>query len=935
MRTAKRLFVFAIYVFTALSLTFSSSPIAVRAMSQPVGFPTLTAETDTSLYLPVIRKPASDWTMAGANPERTSWVSEQVDGSLNPIWYKQFEAYIPLRVQIITAYSTLYVATSAGLYALDSNSGAQKWVYPTAMPLGDSPTVDGLAVYVGGLDHKLHAIDALTGKGLWQFEAGNGFTTNPLVVGGVVYAGNRDGYFYAIHAQGTQVGQLAWKYKTDGPIDYSAAYKDGVIFFASNDSYAYALNAQTGALVWKSDKLPGSGFHAWWPVVYRDWVIFAGSTNYRPYIAPGIRTFETGADLVDVYKNYQTDPRGTPIGPVGQAAGDWVAKTCTIDTSRPTVTSNGASVPVTEYLETKPWRRTYFVLNRYTGKEYTTDFDHDGKPEYAPVLWQGTHDGNRYPPIVGNDGVIYQANNYMSSAYIAGGQVTGWEIGTPYISIISKDWKAVDEPYAYSAGGNRIYWNHVGDRGSGSYDISIPNPIFPPDLGSGPGYCSDANRNTQREILYFNYDLNSRIPGYYTRYTNSTAYSQFGGADGAYGYHGEQNPPIPYQGKLYMHRSNAVIAFGPTTASPVKLPMALKASSTSVTVQSPTLDQLKARLAQEVQKMVTAGHLRPGYVNSGQLVYDGSYNCGYNNQYSIGDYWSNPSETLYTLLRARPLLSDPLKTAVDNYIKSEFAAYPPYQITHIGWKDGAAREAFIDPPEVVEGRKTYLPLTEEAGFAGWSYNPFGFYAMWKYAAAFLNQTEAQNLFNASKGRLRYPPPADSYLEANPQVFNAYIAGYWGYLELQNLAYGVRDAGILSQRDRLLSLRASTFSKDLPDTQPTKEINYCRGLNLTRNFFYLVPEVGQYLHDHSLSQVQQALTEYNQIAPFWFVASFDAVYGEGVKSPLYNYHSLFQAKALVLQEPLDELAKYVDVPGVAVGDLFYIDNLISAIQAVNN
>jgi outer membrane protein assembly factor BamB len=91
---------------------------------------------------------------------------------------------------------------------------------------------------------------------LWKFDAGGGFSTNPLVVNGIVYIGSRDGYFYAIYAEGPQAGKLFWKYKTDGPIDYSAAYQDGVIYFASNDSYAYALNAQSGNLVWKSAKLP-------------------------------------------------------------------------------------------------------------------------------------------------------------------------------------------------------------------------------------------------------------------------------------------------------------------------------------------------------------------------------------------------------------------------------------------------------------------------------------------------------------------------------------------------------------------------------------------------------------------------------------------------------------------------------------------------------
>jgi serine/threonine-protein kinase len=79
---------------------------------------------------------------------------------------------------------------------LDAVSGAEKWVFPTELPLGHSPTVHQQVVYVGGFDHKIYAIHALTGNLLWTFEAGAGFDTNPLVVQGMVLP-VVDGYFYA------------------------------------------------------------------------------------------------------------------------------------------------------------------------------------------------------------------------------------------------------------------------------------------------------------------------------------------------------------------------------------------------------------------------------------------------------------------------------------------------------------------------------------------------------------------------------------------------------------------------------------------------------------------------------------------------------------------------------------------------------------------
>ncbi len=185
---------YPIYRLCILFILFLGTTFVTYAQSLPeVGG---TAVTDWS----------TSWSMAGANPQRTSWTAEEVRGSLDPLWYKPFEPYIPQRVQIVAANNLLYVATSAGLYALDAATGSTAWVYPTEMPLGHSPTIANGVAYVGGFDHKLHAINALTGAGIWTFEAGAGFQTNPLVVNGLVLAGNRDGTFYAIYADGASAG---------------------------------------------------------------------------------------------------------------------------------------------------------------------------------------------------------------------------------------------------------------------------------------------------------------------------------------------------------------------------------------------------------------------------------------------------------------------------------------------------------------------------------------------------------------------------------------------------------------------------------------------------------------------------------------------------------------------------------------------------------
>jgi hypothetical protein len=59
---------------------------------------------------------------------------------------------------------------------------------------------------------------------------------------------------------------------------------------------------------------------------------------------------------------------------------------------------------------------------------------------------------------------------------------------------------------------------------------------------------------------------------------------------------------------------------------------------------------------------------------------------------------------------------------------------------------------------------------------------------------------------------------------------------------------------------------------------------------------------------------------------------EAAYNENVMQPLYDYQALFAAKALIFEHSQQDLARYLDVPAFARGDLFYIQNLIYTIEA---
>ena len=899
-------------IFLSFFLTTTNTS---DARSNTSGNNQASPDAPESLFLPLIAyfKSNTDWSTVAGNPQRTSWIPQEVrgdipSGSFHVLWYRPIQAYIPQNVQIIASNDILYISTARGLYALDANSGNIKWRFDTELPLGNSPTVQGNTVYVGGYDRKIHALNATTGAHLWAYSGAQaGYSTNPLVVNGLVIAGNRDGYMYAIGAQGTsKQGQLVWKYKTGGPILITAAYKNGVIYFAANDNYAYALEASSGALRWKSQKLLGDGYQSYWPVLFtdpvtkNDLVIFSGASGYRYAIGPG----DYSVPDEDLFQSSNT------LGPQVVLNDAWARGKTIIDYSRVTeyYENNPSSVPNLH----KPWRREFIILNASNGTEYTFDSDHDGYPEYAPILSFATNSGNNYPPVVGNDGLLYFSNLLYKNGI---GRIMGWRVGTKYLAL-SNNQGADAEPQALSSAGNLMFRSICCDRVGDWFDITNPN--------------------ITGLIWHYGYPLSDLTPDYDTMWwflslDLERLYGNYGNVNGIYHNHGDQNPVVAHNGKYFIHRSNAIIAFGSGNVYG-KLPL-LSTNKVIDTVQTPSLDDLKTRLEDQVSKIVAAGHLRPGYYNAGQ----------FNESYpELVDYFDNPGDTIYTLSNAYPYLSPDLQLQTKTYLKSEFQAYfDPVMYSHIGWADGVGREAMPLPPEV----QNDLPNHPKNTWAGYGcscqYPQQNLYAMWKYALIFPG--DAARIYELAKSKLEVPVPSVSHggipinvwFAQSPFEVNAYIAGYVGFLKLQEMAGKTSDdsqlrLAVTNELNRLLQYRANTFSKDTYYTGVN--LYQRRTLNVARNFMILVPELGDYLHDNALAKVQAAINEYNDVGAYWFVSRYNASIGESAMQNLYDYPAMFQAKAYILKEPRDQLTKYLDAPAFERGDLFYIQNLIASIEA---
>ena len=869
------------------------------------------------------------WPMAGANVERTSSVAAGVnpraESNFGVKWYRPIEAYIGQHVQLIAARDKIYAATAKGLYALEMTTGNLAWRFDTELPLGHSPTVDGDRIFVGGFDKRVYGLNADTGALLWTFEGANGgFSTNPVVIDNQVLLGSRDGYFYSINRDN---GSLNWQYPPAGqnplgPILYSAAYKDGKVYFAANDNYGYAVNISDGSLAWRSQKLPGDGYQAYWPVVYENYVIFSAASPYVEGGTPGAHSIPDGGYGFDYAKTIQRDD----IYPNGK--------------------DRVAGADVAQYLERKPWRRGVILINTSNGQEYTIDTDGDGNPEYAPFLYAGTKSGNRYPPLVINGEIFAQSMSQSLSGWsISRGSLARWTPGGTGVDYVGSS-HAIDEPFADSAAGNIVYTNLCCDRVGGFYEV---------DGGSSGTLWSYSNSLETVALDNPESWRTALAPGYDAMWWESSMYvdlprltGAYGGPNGIYHNHSIQSPIIPYKDMLFVHRSNAIIALGPDSIAltqksnnesveayenrvrsqhpQIALPT-LVANESGGRASTSTGQEVQELLDYEISKMIAAGHLRPGYYNGTR---------GYN---EFVNAYENPGETLVTLVEAYPYVSRSLQPQLRQYIDEHYNRYfANGMIGRIGYQGLAAREWMPVPPEVQATMNSKGNTNSATAGSGWTYQQYNLYAMWKYADLFYvgDQNKLDEIYGHANSKLSKELPSGQVLTEHIWLDNGYIAGYIGFLNLQELAgksgsnAALRNE-ISGKLNTLQQRRANNFSKDQPFINTSGGNYYKRSFNVARNFIYMTPEFGEYLRNNSFGQVSGAIQEYESVAPYWVSTRYEATVQEMSSDNLYTHNSMFKAKAYILNESQDQLRKYIDSPAFGVGDLHYIQTLTMSLE----
>jgi outer membrane protein assembly factor BamB len=162
---------------------------------------------------------------------------------------------------------TAYLAAGNQVYAIDLNSGVQKWKYPAkpnAKGFYANPVLseDGKNLIIPSYDHKLYNVNPTTGVDIWQSapDLHNRLIASPLIIGNTIYQPSADGNVYAVNLT---TGSLIWTEPAATGTDPLwaqpvTAANCSCIYVAAMNHKVYKFDTNSGAQLSVSDDLDGS-----------------------------------------------------------------------------------------------------------------------------------------------------------------------------------------------------------------------------------------------------------------------------------------------------------------------------------------------------------------------------------------------------------------------------------------------------------------------------------------------------------------------------------------------------------------------------------------------------------------------------------------------------------------------------------------------------
>ena len=783
------------------------------------------------------------------------------------------------------------------LYCLSARDGSTVWTrqFPGAFVHAAAiwtPTEDSSnnVIVAPCQDGRVHAL-SWDGRALWQVEAARPFVTPAKLEGGVAYAGSLDGRLYAVDVA---TGKVRWRYDAGAAIRQPAAIAGGRAFVGSEDMVFHAIDAATGRPLWRTRKgqMTGQSFRNTWPVVVGDKVM-----TFQ-ILVDGHAEFVMEALLFNATPGDHRHKRLEHWPAERDAILKWLAgdMTWAVDGQKGWQKNPGKVRDHSRNvgLAGGPLRKSFYVFDvAGDGRGHAVE------PYQVPMgIVGGTGNGNMGPVLDAKGRPITWWR--VSARSI----ITGGGFGTSF----SPDLSALD-----LATGDRIILPTTRDIHKHGPGMELDNHHMLTAAGDLIYY-----HNPFRKARWVRLDGKTNPVG-----AISAAYRRHDGggwnADVVY------YPTKDEAGHRAKHlfdshgaaRTPVVVADDALFVNEIDL-RALACYETRGT-QSPVGPQprpaaaeLRRRLAEHVLDMAKRGHLLPYYAKRGEL--------------HPRWYFTNPGDTIAALARAYPPGPDGLKPRLAAYMKQELESHPPFaEGLNAPDGTGASRMDFAVPKHKWEWRpQRYLAMPRAHNV----------YALWLYADATGDKDAIKRHWSDIRGFYeRHRAETALYVGgASAPIGLARLARLVGDAATENAA--VRDAAeALKALDRLGAMQAPAAARHGFGGKWPGRFVY-----LGFHLLHLMPETARYIRDHP--RAYQAAVEATANAvdhwPMWFISqasAFSRYYGEShALSPLWSA-MIFPVKALVERAEPQRLRAWVDAEDAPRGDLFYIERLALAIEAL--
>lgn len=260
----------------AVALIASSCSAPIGSSSEPAITPT---GWDTPVSAP---QPNSNQAMARANVHGTGVYTTRGVRQLTDLkWKFKPVGYGVNTIPVIQGSIAYFGGGDGRLYAVDAETGVEKWNRRLDTISTSAPAIADHTVYVGAWE-ELYALSTDTGEVRWKFEPERGsddsYYADPVVYGGTIYFGGR----HNLYALDSHNGKEKWKLKLSGVTASVPTVYDGMLYIGSYspdgrvDTYLYALDSQTGQEIWKR-KVRGDGIRG--AIAVADGVLYVGTTD--------------------------------------------------------------------------------------------------------------------------------------------------------------------------------------------------------------------------------------------------------------------------------------------------------------------------------------------------------------------------------------------------------------------------------------------------------------------------------------------------------------------------------------------------------------------------------------------------------------------------------------------------------------------------------